>query len=135
MIGENKYKNRRFDVYGPDKIDSEVLEVFDYEYPGKEIEIVIKTNEFTSVCPWTGLPDFATLTIKYIPDKKCIELKSLKYYLHSYRNIGIFYEHVVNKILNDLVKVCNPIKMSIEAEFTIRGGLQTTVKAEYTKDK
>jgi 7-cyano-7-deazaguanine reductase len=87
------------------------------------------------VCPWSGLPDFANLTIKYIPDKKCIELKSLKYYLHSYRNVGIFYEHVVNKILEDLVSVCDPVSMTIEAEFSIRGGLKTTVKAEYKKGK
>lgn len=130
----DKYKSRRFDVYGPDKIDKEVLETFEYEYQGKPIEIVITTNEFTSVCPWSGLPDFANVTIKYIPDKKCIELKSLKYYLHSYRNVGIFYEHVVNRILQDLVEICDPVKMTIEAEFTIRGGLKTTVKAEYNKE-
>jgi len=134
-MGEDKYKSRRFDIYGPEKVDKDVLEVFDYEYVGKPIEIVITTNEFTSVCPWSGLPDFANLTIKYIPDKKCIELKSLKYYLHSYRNVGIFYEHVVNKILEDLVSVCDPVSMTIEAEFSIRGGLKTTVKAEYKKGK
>ncbi|MCS7298952.1 MAG: preQ(1) synthase [Spirochaetia bacterium] len=131
--GNDKYKSRRFDIYGTDKIDSNVLETFDYEYVGKPIEIVISTNEFTSVCPWSGLPDFAELTIKYIPDKKCIELKSLKYYLHSYRNVGIFYEHVVNRILDDLVKACEPLKMEVIAKFTIRGGLQTTVKSEYSK--
>lgn len=131
--GNDKYKSRRFDIYKTDKIDFDVLETFDYEYVGKPIEIVITTNEFTSVCPWSGLPDFAELTIKYIPDKKCIELKSLKYYLHSYRNVGIFYEHVVNRILDDLVKVCEPLKMEIIAKFTIRGGLQTTVRAEYSK--
>lgn len=132
-ISDDKYKNRRFDVYGTEKIDSDVLETFDYEYVGKPIEIVITTNEFTSVCPWSGLPDFAELTIKYVPDRKCIELKSLKYYLHSYRNVGIFYEHVVNRILEDLVKVCDPLKMEVIAKFTIRGGLQTTVKSEYSK--
>lgn len=132
-MADDKYKGRRFDIYGPEKIDKDVLETFDYEYVGKPIEIVITTDEFTSVCPWSGLPDFAHLVIKYIPDKKCIELKSLKYYLHSYRNVGIFYEHVVNRILDDLVGVCDPVKMEIEARFTIRGGLQTTVKAEYNK--
>ncbi len=129
----DKYKSRRFDIYGKDKIDVDVLEVFDYEYPGKLIEIVISTEEFTSVCPFSGLPDFGKLTIRYIPDKKCIELKSLKYYLLSYRNVGIFYEHVVNRILEDLVKVCDPINMKVEAEFTVRGGLKTTVIAEYKK--
>ncbi|MCX8029665.1 MAG: preQ(1) synthase [Brevinematales bacterium] len=129
----DRYKSRRFDIYGVDKIDVDILETFEYEYQGKPIEIIITTNEFTSVCPWSGLPDFATLTIKYIPDKKCVELKSLKYYLHSYRNVGIFYEHVVNRILDDLVKLVEPLKMEIEAKFTIRGGLQTTVRAEYKR--
>lgn len=133
MIEQEKYKNRRFDIYGPEKIDKEVLETFEYEYKGKPIEIVITTDEFTSVCPWSGLPDFAKLTIKYIPDEKCIELKSLKYYLHSYRNVGIFYEHVINRILEDLVNVCNPVRMEVIAEFTVRGGLKTTVRAEYIK--
>lgn len=133
MHNHGKYKTRRFDIYGPEKIDKSVLETFEYEYRGKPIEIIINTNEFTSVCPWSGLPDFANLTIKYVPDKKCIELKSLKYYLLSYRNVGIFYEHVINRILNDLVEVCDPISMEVEARFTIRGGLQTTVRAEYRR--
>ncbi|MEN2998786.1 MAG: preQ(1) synthase [Brevinematia bacterium] len=133
MVGRDKYKSRRFDVLGPDSIDKEVLETFEYEYAGKPVEIVITTDEFTSVCPWSGLPDFATLVIKYVPDRKCIELKSLKYYLHSYRNVGIFYEHVVNRILNDLVEVCQPVRMEVEARFNLRGGLQTTVRAEYCR--
>ncbi len=116
-----------------EKIDVSVLETLDYEYPKKRIEIVVNTNEFTCLCPWSGLPDFANLTIKYVPDKKCIELKSLKYYLFSYRNVGIVHEHVVNRILKDLVKVCKPLEMHIEAEFNIRGGLKTIVKADYIK--
>jgi 7-cyano-7-deazaguanine reductase len=114
-------------------IDSDVLDTFEYKYPGKKIELFIKTDEFTCLCPWSGLPDFANLTIRYIPRKKCIELKSLKYYLLSYRNVGIVYEHAVNKVLEDLVKACDPIEMHVEIEFKTRGGIKTTVKASYTE--
>jgi len=114
-------------------IEPSILKVIDYEYPGKKIEIDISTNEFTCLCPWTGQPDFATVTIKYIPNKKCVELKSLKLYLQSYRNVGIVHESVVNRILNDLVRLCKPKQMSVEAEFNIRGGIKTKVVASYPK--
>ncbi|MDD5686685.1 MAG: preQ(1) synthase [Elusimicrobia bacterium] len=115
------------------KIDSKLLVSMDYEYAGKEIEVVVETDEFTCLCPWSGLPDFAHLKISYIPDKLCIELKSLKLYLQSYRNVGIVHESVVNRVLSDLVKLAKPRKMFIEAIFNIRGGLKTTVRTDYKK--
>ena len=108
-----------------------MLETFDNPRPERDYEIVIECPEFTSVCPKTGLPDFGEITIEYVPDKRCIELKSLKYYLVGYRNEGIFYEAVVNKILDDLVAACAPRSMSVEGEFTARGGISTTVTAEF----
>lgn len=125
----------RYEKRGYEAIDTNVLETFEYEYKGRRIEIIIETDEFTSLCPRTGLPDFAKLRIKYIPKDKIIELKSLKYYLLSYRNVGIFYEHAVNRILEDLVKICDPIEMHIELEYKPRGGIKTTVKASYYSDK
>ncbi|MDI6640985.1 MAG: preQ(1) synthase [Elusimicrobiota bacterium] len=122
---------RNFYVRKISDVNPSLLQTINYEFPKRSIEITITTNEFTCVCPWSGLPDFATITIKYLPDKKCIELKSLKYYLQSYRNVGIVHESVVNRILQDLVKVCKPKKMYIEAEFNIRGGLKTKVTASY----
>lgn len=116
------------------KITCKMLEAVDYEYKGKrDIEIEIVHPEFTSLCPRTKLPDFGTITIHYIPDKKIIELKSLKYYFLQYRDKGIFYEHLANQILDDLVSVLKPKKMEIIADFTQRGGILTTIKAEYKK--
>jgi 7-cyano-7-deazaguanine reductase len=92
---------------------------------------VIKTNEFTAVCPWTGLPDTGDLTIKYVPDLYCIELKSLKYYLLSYRQVGIVQEHAASRILDDLVKTCDPGSMTVRLDYTPRGGLHTVVTVRY----
>jgi 7-cyano-7-deazaguanine reductase len=96
-------------------------------------EIIIEFPEFTTVCPKTGLPDFGTIIIRYQPDKLCLELKSLKFYFLAYRNLGIFNENVVNRILKDLVETCKPIWMEVEGHFTPRGGLKTTVKVSYRK--
>ena len=109
-----------------------LLDTFDNQFPDRDYQIEIVAPEFTSVCPRTGQPDFGTLTITYTPDKKCVELKSLKFYLHSYRNQGIFYEHVTNTILDDLAAVLQPRWMKITAAFTARGGITTTVTAKYT---
>lgn len=120
----------------PDIITADVLDPIDYAYADKrDIAITIQQPEFTSVCPMTGLPDFGTVTISYLPDKKIVELKSLKYYLLQYRNVGIFYEHVTNRILDDLVKVLKPKRMEVTGEFTSRGGLTATVTAGYEGDK
>ncbi len=107
------------------------IETWKNEYPEKEYTITSTTSEFTCVCPKTGLPDFATLTISYMPNKDCIELKSFKEYLLAYRDLGIFHEHVVNKLLTDLVKACQPRQMKITGVFNNRGGITTTVEANY----
>ena len=108
-----------------------ILEVFDNAYPDRDYTVIHTAPEFTSVCPKTGQPDFATMIIEYIPDKLCIELKSLKFYLNSYRNDGIYFESVTNKILDDLVNVCKPRFMHVTADFKVRGGISSVVEAEY----
>lgn len=110
------------------------LEVWKNQYPDKEYAITIDIPEFTCICPKTGLPDFAFIKIEYLPDIYCIELKSLKMYTIFYRNIGIFHEHVVNRILEDFVKACNPLKAKVSGTFNPRGGITTTVNAEYTRE-
>ncbi len=132
-----KARDKTIPFKGPDAIDAACLECFEYEYAGKpmgdSLEIVTTTEEFTSVCPFSGLPDFARVTIAYTPNQKCIELRSLKYYLLSYRDVGIWYEHLVNRMLEDLVRVCSPKKMRVIIECSPRGGLKSTVTAEYTE--
>lgn len=110
----------------------DMLETFANQYPQRDYTIRIVCPEFTSVCPKTGQPDFGTLTITYVPDQKCVELKSLKLYLQCFRNEGIFYENVTNRILEDLVAALNPRRMTLEAAFTPRGGITTTVTATFT---
>ena len=110
---------------------SNKLETFLNPNPKRDYIITINCPEFTSVCPKTGLPDFGTIIIEYIPNKLCIELKSLKYYLLDYRNKGIFYESVINKILDDLTKVLKPKQMTVTGNFSARGGISTSVKADY----
>jgi 7-cyano-7-deazaguanine reductase len=114
----------------PDNFRS-TLETFPNQYPSRDYTIEIVCPEFTSVCPKTGQPDFGTLTITYTPDAKCVELKSLKLYLQQFRNEGIFYETVTNRILDDLVAVLSPRKMRIVAAFTPRGGISTNVTAKF----
>ena len=114
--------------------DKKLIEVFKNEYPNRDYSIIHSAPEFTSVCPKTGQPDFGKITLEYIPDELCIELKSLKLYFNSYRNDGIFYESVTNKILNDLVEACKPRYMLITSEFNVRGGISSTIEAEYIKE-
>lgn len=109
------------------------IEVWENEYADRQYQITIEIPEFTCICPKTGLPDFATIKIDYVPGKTCLELKSLKMYIVYYRNVGIFHEHLVNKILDDIVKACNPQRASVEALMNPRGGIATTVRAEYKK--
>ena len=111
------------------------LECFDNPEPGRDYTIKINCPEFTSVCPKTGQPDFGEIVIEYCPDKLCIELKSLKFYMQSYRNKGIFYEALTNEILDDLVGACGPRWMKVRSQFTPRGGITTEVCVEYKKDK
>ena len=131
----DKYAGRKFDIQTEETIDLAVLEVTPFDYPGSATEVVYETDEFTFVCPWTGLPDFARLVIRYTPDRSLVELKSLKYYLTSYRNVGILQEHAVNRILQDLVQLLEPVSMVVEADYKERGGLKTKVSAKYNKDQ
>ena len=109
------------------------LETFPNQYPGREYEINIACPEFTVVCPKTGQPDFGTIHIKYVPDQKIIELKSLKLYMLSYRDQGIFHEHVTNAILDDIVATCDPIRCEVTGDFNVRGGIKTVVRTKFDK--
>lgn len=129
-----KFQSRKFTILPQDAIDTDVLEAIPFDYPGSPTEVCYETDEFTTVCPWTGLPDFARLVIRYIPDRYLIELKSLKYYLTSFRNVGMLQEHAVNRILNDLVNLIRPISMEVEAYFRERGGIRTRVSVRYRKE-
>ncbi len=112
---------------------SKQLEIFKNPNPDRDYDIEMECPEFTCLCPKTGQPDFATIRIAYVPDEFCVELKSLKLYLWSYRNEGAFHEAVTNKILDDLVKATKPRLMSVEADFFVRGGIHTVVTANYSK--
>jgi 7-cyano-7-deazaguanine reductase len=111
----------------------DVLETFDNQYPGRDYTIQIVCPEFTSVCPKTGQPDYGTLKIDYVPEAKCVELKSLKMYLQQYRNMGVFYETLTNRILDDLAAVLQPRKMTLTAAFNARGGITTSVTASFAE--
>ncbi len=112
-----------------------LLETFENKYPDRDYTVTHVAPEFTSLCPKTGQPDFATITLEYIPNKLCVELKSYKFYLQSFRNDGIFFESVTNKILDDLVEVVKPRWMKITAEFNTRGGIFSVIEAEYFSKK
>ena len=105
------------------------IECFENQF--RNYEITISVPEYTSVCPKSGLPDFGTLTIRYVPDRWCVELKSLKMYLLAYRNLGIFYENAVNRILGDFVKACKPVRAVVTGDFNVRGGMKSTIEASY----
>ena len=113
---------------------TKIIEVFENAYQGRDYTVIHEAPEFTSLCPKTGQPDFAKITVEYIPDKLCIELKSLKLYFHSFRNDGIYFESVTNRILDDLVAACQPRYMHITAEFNTRGGISSVVETEYQKE-
>ncbi len=112
-----------------------ILEVFENPYPDRDYVIEHTAPEFTSLCPKTGQPDFATMILEYVPDKYCVELKSYKFYLNSFRNDGIYFEAVTNRILDDLVAVCKPRRMKLTAKFNVRGGISSIVVAEYNQQK
>lgn len=113
---------------------SRKLETFPNRHPGRHYTVTLETDEFTCVCPMTGQPDFATLTIRYIPDERIVESKSLKLYLWSYRNEGVFHEHVTNLILDDLVAALDPVMCEVRGVFNVRGGIGLTVEARYEKE-
>ena len=110
---------------------AEPIETFPNPEPSRDYEIVIRCPEFTSLCPKTGLPDFGEIRITYVPDARCIELKALKYYLVGFRDRGVFYERLTNQILDDLVAACAPRRMVVVGDFSVRGGITTTVTARY----
>ena len=117
----------------PRNVTPGLLETFPNAFPGRLYDITLASNEFTSLCPKTGQPDFGTITIRYVPDKLCIESKSLKLYLFSYRDEGTFMETVTNRILDDLVEVCQPLEMDVTGDFAARGGITISVTATFRK--
>ncbi len=125
--------SRSLRVQGYEAIDTACLEIFPYEYPGKDVAIDIETDEFSAVCPWSGLPDFGKVTIRYLPKEKILELRSLKYYLLSYRNVGIYQEHAINRMIEDLVKVVVPQWMEIALDYKVRGGIHTVCKVRWAQ--
>ena len=109
------------------------LDTFPYEFPGREIKVNFEIPEFTAICPFSDFPDFATIRIEYVPNERCVELKSLKLYINSFRDVKIFHEHVINVILEDFVRACDPLSVEIEGNFNVRGNIKTTVRASYRK--
>lgn len=124
-------EGRLFDFSDQSAITPDVLETFPYEYPversGRAAVVEIDSDEFSAVCPFSGLPDFGTIRIRYVPGPVCVELKSLKYYLTSFRNVGIYQEHAANRILDDLISCCEPMWMEVVLDYRVRGGLHTVV--------
>jgi len=115
-------------------IEADVLLTFPYPAEGARQEIVVDTDEFTAVCPWTGLPDYGSLVVRYVPRRDCLELKSLKYYLLSYRDVGIVQEHATDRILRDLVAACRPRSMTVTLDYRVRGGLHTVTSATHESE-
>ena len=130
MVKNTSYEGLQEDIRN---LKTPKIEVWKNKYPDKTYVINIYTDEFSCICPKTGLPDYATIDINYTPDKHCVELKSYKLYLVSYRNIGVFHEHITNKILDDFIKASSPKQASITTVFNLRGGIKTTVTREYKR--
>lgn len=116
-----------------DEMELFPLDTFAYEFPGREIWIEFEIPEFTAICPFSDFPDFATLRLKYVPNGRCIELKSLKLYINSFRDVKVFHEHVVNIIIDDFVSACDPLRIELEGDFNVRGNIKTVVRASYAK--
>ena len=116
-----------------EEMDLFPLDTFAYEFPGREIKIDFKITEFTAICPFSDFPDFATIRLEYVPHQRCVELKSLKLYINSFRQVKIFHEHVINVILEDFVRACDPLSVEIEGDFHVRGNIKTVVRASYKK--
>ena len=133
---KEQYENldHRLAIRDEAAIDTECLLAFAYEYPEQRAVVQVDTDEFTAVCPWTGLPDIGTVRISYVPCESCIELKSLKYYLLSFRDVGIVQEHAANRILMDLAALCRPRSMNVTLDYKVRGGIHCSVSVDYTAD-
>lgn len=132
MVKESGYKGLQKDIRD---ISLPGIEVWENRYPDKDYTVSLKTEEFTCVCPKTGLPDFADLFIDYKPDEHCVELKSFKEYILAYRDIGVFHEHVVNRVMEDMIKSCKPRWIKVRGVFNVRGGITTTVEVEFPSKK
>ena len=124
-------EGRSFPFEGLEALTPEILDTFDYEYAGRDAVVEIATDEWSCVCPFSGLPDFGTLTVRYLPSDVCIELKSYKYYLTSFRNVGIYQEHAANRVLDDLLACCRPKWMEVVLDYRLRGGIHTIVTVEH----
>lgn len=118
-----------------EEMDLFPLDSFTYEYPGKKIWIDFEIPEFTAICPFSEFPDFAVIRLSYMPNERCIELKSLKLYINSFREVKVFHEHVINMIMEDFVKACDPMRVEIEGDFHVRGNIKTIVRASYKRKK
>ena len=116
-----------------EEMDLFPLDTFAYEFPGRRIKIDFEITEFTAICPFSDFPDFATIRLEYVPNQLCVELKSLKLYINSFRNVKIFHEHVINVIMDDFVKACDPLAARIEGDFHVRGNIKTVVRMRYRK--
>ena len=119
------------DRHAESGISARLPEIDTWPNQFKNYQITIEVPEYTAICPKTGLPDFGTIRIIYVPEKQCVELRSLKMYIHAYRNLGIFYENAVNRILKDLIDACRPVHAHVTGEFTARGGLRSVIEARY----
>jgi 7-cyano-7-deazaguanine reductase len=117
----------------PEAMNLYPLDTFPYEYVGREITVSFTCPEFTAICPFSDFPDFATIKIDYVPNERCVELKSLKLYINSFREVKIFHEHVVNRIVEDFVAACDPVRLDVEGDFNIRGNIKTTIRAGYCR--
>lgn len=116
-----------------EEMDLFPLDTFKYEYPGKKIWIDFEIPEFTAICPFSEFPDFAVIRLSYVPNERCIELKSLKLYINSFREVKVFHEHVINMIMEDFVKACDPMRVEIEGDFHVRGNIKTIVRSSYKR--
>jgi 7-cyano-7-deazaguanine reductase len=119
----------------PEAMNLPALDTFEYKFRGREINISFNCPEFTAICPFSDFPDFATIKIDYVPNERCVELKSLKLYINAFRSVKIFHEHVVNRILADFVEACDPMSVEIEGDFNIRGNIKTVIRAKYRRDE
>ena len=117
----------------PEEMNLPQIDTFEYKYKGKEIRISFTCPEFTAICPFSDFPDFATIKIEYVPNELCVELKSLKLYINAFRSSKIFHEHVINRILDDFVRACDPLAIDIEGDFNGRGNIKTVIRAAYRR--
>ena len=116
-----------------EEMDLFPLDAFPYEFPGKKVWVEFEMPEFTAICPFSDFPDFAVIRLRYIPNELCVELKSLKLYINSFRNVKVFHEHVINRILDDFVRACDPLSVEIEGDFNVRGNIKTVIRASHRR--